>query len=577
MGILSRLESRLAASATQALDDKWYLPGGYFYGGTGPLTKSGTTVSELSAMQLAIVWCAIRILSEDTSSLPLKFYKRRKSGGKDEAIDDYRYHLVGTEPNSEQCSMVFRETQNAHIFSWGNSYAEIQYGKGLIGKTTPIGLWPIAPHRVTPFRTPEKELMYKIQMPGQVAPLVLPKERILHVPGLGYDGIVGYSPIGWHKETVGQGIALSEFSSLYFGQGSHPGVIVSHPESIGDEAWDHLQASLNKEYSGLGKSHRLMLLEEGMKIEHIGIPNDQSQFLESRKYNNVDIGTRIFRIPPYMYGEMDKTAYKNVEQQALDYVIKTLRPWLVRIESVYNLAFVPREERDLYFFKHDIDELLVGDFKTRQEGMAVGRQWGYYSADDCREKNGDNPLPDNQGKIYLIPKNMIDATKVNDPAFNGVKQPKLGQPTHTTDPNSVRARIDDGFLPSFADALGRIVRKESQRVRFLRGKDQRDIALDEFYGDFPAYMVQHLFPVCESYLNTLATVARDIMGASSTKTDVDKFLPSFLSEYTGGYVRGARMVDDPMDIQDRDVKAIARAIIIQLGTEFLSAIGVKGV
>ena len=380
------------------------------------VTRSGSSVSQLSAMQLSIVWACIKILAEDISSLPIFLYKRRKDGGKDKATDDPRNYLLHDAPNPEMSAMSFRESYAYHLLAWGNAYAEQQ--KTRTGKT--VALWLIAPNRVQPFRDLEKNIAYQVTITGDnlqrpAETINLPKSQILHTPALGFNGIIGYSPIAWAREAIGMGMSLEEFGQNYFSNGIHPSVVVSHPSVLKEPK--HLRESLQETYGGLGKTHRLLLLEEGMKVEKLGIPNDEAQFLETRRYQNIEIGTRIYRVPPYMYGEMDKTAFANVEQQSLDYVGKTLRPWLVRLEQAYNINLLSPAEQGTYFFKHDVDGpdgLLRGALNERYSAYSIGRQWGWLSADDVREMENKNPLPDGQGKAYLTPLNMVPAGEKAD-------------------------------------------------------------------------------------------------------------------------------------------------------------------
>ena len=411
MGILNALEQRLAMGATGATDDKWYQPGGMFYGGGGGLsTKSGSAVSELNAMRLAVVWCCIKILSEDSASLPVHLYRRLKGGGKERAVDHPLYTLMHDQPNSEMNAMQFRETFASHLLAWGNGYAEKEFGRGWLGRDRVVALWPIAPHRVTPRRDQNKQLIYRITMPGGLAPVDLPRRQILHVPGLSYDGIIGYSPIAAAREAIGLGMTLEEYSARYFGNGSHPGIVVSHPGKLGEVAHKTLENSLINSISGLGKAHRLMLLQEAMEVKTIGFDNKDSQFIEAKKYSNIDIGTRIYRIPPHMYGEMDRATYSNIEQQALDYVSKALRPWLVRLEQAWNMSLITDNERGELFYEHLVDGLLRGELKARYDAYAVARSNGWMNGDEIREIENMNPMEGDQGKIYMIQGAMVPIT-----------------------------------------------------------------------------------------------------------------------------------------------------------------------
>ena len=401
MGIIGRIEKRMALGA---IDDTWYSPGGSYYGGIGPKTKSGASVSELNAMQLSVVWACIKILSEDSASLPLHLYRRRKGGGKDKAWADDRYFIMHDRPNPEMTAMSFRESYASHLLSWGNGFAEQERTGGRVKKL--VALWPITPNRVTVKRNDRKKIVYHISMSGTgLSDVTLPRENILHTPGLSFNGLVGYSPISAAREAIGLGMALEEFGERYFGDGMHPSAVLTHPNQVKDMG--AMRSAMDEIYGGLGNAHRLMLLEDGMKIEKVGIPPEDSQFLETRKFQNIEIGTRIYRLPPQMYGEYDKAStYASAEQFSIDYVTKTLRSWLVRLEQSYNTALLDPSEYGTYFFEHNIEGLLRGDIKTRFEAYVMGKRNGFLNADEIRALENLNPIPDGMGKEYIIEKNM---------------------------------------------------------------------------------------------------------------------------------------------------------------------------
>ncbi len=414
MGSIAKMEKRMALGA---LDDSWYMPGGSFYGGVGPQTKAGAQVSEFNAMQLSVVWACIKMLSEDSASLPLHLYRRRKGGGKDRAWADDRYFLLHDQPNPEMTAMSFRESYASHLLSWGNGYAEQERTGGRINKL--VALWPVTPNRVTVRRNAKRKIEYQVNCfntgewaingtsnAGGSGNVVLPKENMLHTPGLSFNGLYGYSPIAAAREAIGLGKALEEFGGLYFGNGMHPGAVITHENPIKDIS--ATRQAFNEVYGGLGKAHRLMLLEAGMKFEKVGIPPEDSQFLESRKFQNIDIGTRIYRFPPQMYGEFDKAStYASAEQFTIDYVTKTLRAWLVRLEQSYNMALLDRSEYGVYFFEHNVEGLLRGDILTRYQAHVLGKRNGFLNADEIRDTENYNPIPDGLGQEYIVEKNMI--------------------------------------------------------------------------------------------------------------------------------------------------------------------------
>ena len=531
-------------------DDSWYAPGGFYYGGGGATTKSGAPVSEMNAMQLAVVWCCIKILSEDSASLPLHLYRRLKGGGKERATDHPLYPLMHDAPNPEQTAFTFREGFAYHLLAWGNGYAEIERGRGSIGKSTPLAIWPITPNRVTVKRDNQKQIIYEINMArAGEGNIILPKSNVLHVPGLSFNGLTGISPIAAAREAIGLGRSLEEFGALYFGNGTHPGVVVSHPGKLSPQAQDNLSKSLSEAHSGLGKSHRLLLLEEAMKIEKIGIPNDEAQFLEARRFQNIDIGTRIYRVPPYMYGEMDKTAFANVEQQAIDYVTKTLRPWLVRLEQTFNSSLLSPSEREEYFFEHTVEGLLRGDIKSRYEAYAVGRNNGWLNADEIREIENMNPMEGGQGKIYLIPLNMIPADQA------GKEQPADPQGNRAI----YRSRLESAYLRLVSDAIGRVTRKEAQRVNWI-AKNSGDI--EEFYRELPDYIQKQAIPAFSGLAEAVLSMESEMnsLDLAAFGAESQRFVSIFCANMAADYVDSSRnLAPENGEWAERDADKIAEA------------------
>jgi HK97 family phage portal protein len=416
VSIFGALEKR-----NSGLADSWYYPGGSFFGGSsgGTATKSGTSVSEFNAMRLAVVWACIKILSEDSASLPLHLYRRRKGGGQDKATDDYRYALLHSQPNPEMTAMSYRETMMAHLVSWGNCYSEIERTGGRINRIK--YLWPMIPNRTTPKRSDKWKIVYEYVVPKTGEKITLPKEKVLHVPGLGFNGLMGYSAIQAHRETVGLGMAYQEFDENFFGNGMHPGVVVKHPSKLSEIGSNNLRHSLTDKYAGLGQMHKLMVLEEGMEMQQLTIPLKDAQFLELKKYNNVDIGTRIYRLPPQMYGEYDKAStYASAEQFAIDYVTKTLRSWLVRLEQAYNMALLDPSERDTHYWEHNVEGLLRGDIASRYAAYAIGKINGWLNGDEIREKENMNPIPDEQGQVYMA-NGAMETVKTIMEGLNAIK------------------------------------------------------------------------------------------------------------------------------------------------------------
>ena len=374
-------------------------------------SSSGKTVTERSAMQMTAVYACVRILSEAVAGLPLHFYRYKEDGSKEKAIDSNLYHLLHDEPNPEMSSFVFRETLMTHLLLWGNAYAQIiRNGKGEI-----IALYPLMPNKMSVDRDENGKLYYTYTRsdcePNTMngSSVVLEPKDVLHIPGLGFDGLVGYSPIAMAKNAIGLAIATEEFGSKFFANGAAPSGVLEHPGTIKDptrvrEAWQ-------SQFGGSGNSGKVAVLEEGMKYTPISISPEQAQFLETRKFQINEIA-RIFRVPPHMVGDLEKSSFSNIEQQSLEFVKYTLDPWVVRWEQSLSRSLLSEDEKKQYFFKFNLEGLLRGDYQSRMNGYAIARQNGWMSANDIRElEDLDKLSPEQGGDLYLVNGNMLPLEK----------------------------------------------------------------------------------------------------------------------------------------------------------------------
>ena len=392
----------------------------FFFGGT----TSGKPVNEHTAMQMTAVYSCVRILAEAVAGLPLHLYKYNASGGKEKALSHPLYFVLHDEPNPEMSSFVFRETLMTHLLLWGNAYAQIiRNGKGEV-----IALYPLMPNRMSVDRDSSGALYYTYTRYSDEAPtmngmtVTLRPSDVLHIPGLGFDGLVGYSPIAMAKNAIGMAIACEEYGAKFFANGAAPGGVLEHPGTIKDP--QKVRDSWNAAYQGSSNSHRVAVLEEGMKYQPIGISPEQAQFLETRKFQINEIA-RIFRVPPHMVGDLEKSSFSNIEQQSLEFVKYTLDPWVIRWEQAISRALLRPDEKKLYFAKFNVDGLLRGDYVSRMNGYATARQNGWMSANDIRElENLDRIPPELGGDLYLINGNM---TKLADAGIFANKEGMEGK------------------------------------------------------------------------------------------------------------------------------------------------------
>lgn len=370
-------------------------------------STSGKRVNERSAMQMTAVYSCVRILSEAVAGLPLHLYQYTDKSSKEKAVDNPLYFLLHDEPNTEMTSFVFRETLMTHLLLWGNAYSQIiRNGKGEV-----VGLYPLMPDRMTVNRDEKGRLYYEYMVSSDDAKTLkdgtvrLSPYDVLHIPGLGFDGLVGYSPIAMAKNAIGLAIAAEEYGSKFYANGATPSGILEYPGTVKEP--DKVRESWNAGFGGSSNAHKIAVLEEGMKYTPISISPNEAQFLETRKFQINEIA-RIFRVPPHMVGDLEKSSFSNIEQQSLEFVKYTLEPWLVRWEQAMQRSLIPQDDKSKYFIKFNVDGLLRGDYQSRMQGYATARQNGWMSANDIRELENLDRIPaEDGGDLYLINGNMM--------------------------------------------------------------------------------------------------------------------------------------------------------------------------
>jgi len=375
----------------------------------GSQSIAGETVTEETALTYSAVWNAVVLISGTIASLPLHLRRPDGPDGRSNklALENPLYQVMHARYNPYMSAMAGRECLMSHILTWGNGYAEIvRNGYGGVKE-----LWPITPNRVKPLMH-EGGLVYEIRM-SDGDDVYLPYEKVLHVPGMGFDGFTGYSIIAMARKSIGLGMALETFGSLYFGQGTHPSVVIKHPHQLNATAHDNLKRSLSDTYSGLGQSHRLMLLEDGMEMEKVGIPPDDSQFLESRTFQVPEIA-RWFNLPPHKLKDLTKSSFNNIEAEQTSFVTDSILPWLIRCEQAYDMQLLaPLAQSQKLYFKHIVEGLLRANAKDRAEFYTAMLNNGVMSINEVREKEDMNPVEG--GDIHLVPLNMTSLENAGKP------------------------------------------------------------------------------------------------------------------------------------------------------------------
>lgn len=372
---------------------------------SGKTAKSGVMVTPDTAMAVAAIRACVTLLAESVAQLPCELY-RRKGDQRERATDHPLYDLIHSQPNQKDTAFEFYEQGMGSLGFRGNAYSLIDRdGSGYISE-----LIPINPDKVAVLKGPDGLPYYQL-LDGSNQ--ILPMRMVHHVKAFSLDGFVGLSPIQTNADTIGLSMAVDEHASRVFANGTTlSGVIESPKDGAKFESQAKLDAFLNKfveRHSGLRNSFSVALLQEGMQYKQLAMNNEQAQLLESRKFSVIEI-CRLYKVPPHMIAELERSTNNNIEHQGLQYVIYTLLAWLKRIEGAMMRDLLLPSERKEFYIEFNVSGMLRGDQKSRYESYALGRQWGWLSVNDIRRLENMSPIPG--GDVYLTPLNMIDTEKL---------------------------------------------------------------------------------------------------------------------------------------------------------------------
>ena len=353
------------------------------------------------ALTLTSVWNAIRLLSESVSSLPITVYRKENNGDKVEDVNNRIYNLIKFKPNNFQNKITFFEYVMYSVLTDGNSYVQIVRDNS----ANPVQLIPLNPDYVNIF-IKDNELFY--QMDGGS---VLDSADVLHIKLITDDGIEGLSPIDQCAKAINWNLSIEEFGSTFFKNGAKPSSVLSTDRALSETAIERLKNSFNSSYAKLKSSNSTIILEEGLSFKPISISPEQAQFLASRQFGIEEIA-RIFNIPPHMLKDLSKSSFNNIEMQSQEYVTYTLMPYLTRIEQEINLKLFRTNELGKTFVEFNVNGLLRGDVKTRNEAYKTAIQNGYMSINEVRQKENLNSIEG--GDQHFIQMNMTTIENIGD-------------------------------------------------------------------------------------------------------------------------------------------------------------------
>jgi HK97 family phage portal protein len=358
-------------------------PGWAPYPGYAGPSSSGVMVTDEKARTVAAWYAAIRVISEDIAGLPLVLY-RRNGRAKDRADDHPLYRILHDAPNPEMTSFVFRETLQAHLLSWGNGYAEKELDR--VGRT--VALWPLRPDRMDP-RWEDDQRVYYYTVKTGTTPIRLTADRVFHIPGLGFDGLVGYSPLRMARETLGSAIALREYGNRVLASDARPSVVLKHPKELSDKARANLRTSWEASHGGFTNAGRMALLEEGMDISTVGFPPEDIQFIASQEWQVTEVA-RWMRLAPHKIADLTHATFSNIEEQGIDHVNSTLRAWCTRWEQQLGKDVIGDPA---LFAEHLLDAFMRGKTLERYQAFALAIANKAMTPNEWRAFENMNPQP----------------------------------------------------------------------------------------------------------------------------------------------------------------------------------------
>ncbi len=532
--------SRLARNPKD--QDHWFFPFSWF-----TPVKSGATVNETTAINASVVWRAVTLLGGTIASLPLPVYKNILPRGKERDVRHSLYYKLHDRPNPEITSFTWRVMGIANQLIWGNWYNEIEFDKD----GYPINVWPLPPWRVKPHRTKEGELFYELtSLNGP--PKKIPAYAMLHVKNLYVNGDEGISCLRAGREAIGLGLAAEEFGARFFGEGANVGGIVEYPGKLKDASLREFKKSVKEGYSGLGKSHRLMLLEEGLKYHRVGIPPNEAQFLETRKFQVAEIGRFFFITQLHKLGDLERATFSNIEEQGIDFVVDTIRPLLVNIEQEFNYKLFYNIGQEENFAEFVIDGLLRGNSQARAEFYNKIFQIGGFSINDILELENRNPIGP-EGDERFVPMNMV-------PLKQALEEPELIPVPTVAEENSntgnietrsgkTRQRIAKSYKRIFVDTGTRLVRREKADImrvakELLGNRSNRQAFLDwleGFYEKHSDYVKRQMLPPVMALAEAIqAEVAGEINIDAGMTPELEKFTREYVDAFTIRHIKSSR-------------------------------------
>lgn len=459
-----------------------------WFGNYSPPVAAKIDVDEHTAYNFSVFWCGVQMIAGTLASLPLPTYQRVAKGGRKPASDYPLYQLLHTQPNPFMTSYSFRETLQAHVLTWGNGYALIQRASA---GGMPTAIMPLDPARMAVKWDKNTQALYYEYSPHEGAVIPYGPDEIFHVRGLGFNGVIGYSLVQMARESLGVGLAMEKYQASFYGNAGVPSGGIKIPGDLSQKGREALRRTLTEEHVDWKNKRRPMILEGGTEWQTFSVPQEDAQFLESRRFS-VEEFARWFKLPVHLLREMTNSSVRaNIEQESLEFVLYTMRDWAVRWEQEIVRQLIPLADRETYFAEFNFDGLLRGDSATRADIYMKGVQTGRYTINEILQLENVNPIGP-EGDYRFVPMNLTrlqeeeeepdepdDKEPEEEPEEEPEKEPDEeqepdeepeedeGRSLRSKSANTLdqRLRVASSYERLFVDAAGRTVRKEVKAGR----------------------------------------------------------------------------------------------------------------
>lgn len=403
MGILDRITGIFSAS--QKRSTKSYIdPKSWFHN-----ANSGAVVNKKTAMSFTPVWCAVKLLSESISQIPIEICEKTSDGDIVKRHDHVLTKMLTLNPNHYQTKIDFFSKIIVDLCLDGNSYVKIERDN----RGIPKYLYCLKADDVE-VKYYEGDLYYSNKDSNET----YSSKDVLHFKSLSTDGYIGVSPIQQCKNAIGWGIAVETYGNTFFSNGAKLSGVLSTDRQMSELAIERLRNSFQEQYASLNDANKTLILEEGLKFQQVSISNEQAQFLSSRDMAIQEVA-RVFNLPPHMLKDLSKSSFNNIEQQSTEFVRYSVMPYLSNMEAEMNLKLFREDEQGKVFTNFDANSLLRGSPNDRASFYEKMVKIGAMTINEVRDKENMNQVEN--GDLLYLPSNLLpiaddenDEEKINN-------------------------------------------------------------------------------------------------------------------------------------------------------------------